>query len=40
MPQRNALPGLVFIVLFALGLLIAYPSGNAGDYATASRSRS
>ncbi len=32
MPQRNALPGLVFIVLFALGLLIAYPSGAAGDY--------
>ncbi len=34
MPQRNALPGLVFIILFALGLLIAYPSANAGDYAT------
>ena len=32
MPQRNALPGLVFIILFALGLLIAYPSGAAGDY--------
>jgi hypothetical protein len=31
MPQRNALPGLVFIVLFGLGLLIAYPSGAAGD---------
>jgi regulator of protease activity HflC (stomatin/prohibitin superfamily) len=31
MPQRNALPGLVFIILFALGLLIAYPSGAAGD---------
>ena len=34
MPQRNALPGLVFIILFALGLFIAYPSANAGDYAT------
>ena len=34
MPQRNALPGLVFIVLFAIGLLVAYPSGSAGDYAT------
>ncbi len=34
MPQRNALPGLVFIVLFAIGLAIAYPSGSAGDYAT------
>ncbi len=32
MPQRNALPGLVFIILFGLGLLIAYPSGNAGGY--------
>ena len=31
MPQRNALPGLVFIILFALGLLIAYLSGAAGD---------
>jgi regulator of protease activity HflC (stomatin/prohibitin superfamily) len=34
MPQRNALPGLIFIVLFGLGLLIAYPAGNAGDYVT------
>ncbi len=34
MPQRNALPGLVFIILFALGLLAAYPSATAGDYAT------
>ena len=34
MPQRNALPGLVFIILFGLGLVIAYPSANAGDYAT------
>jgi regulator of protease activity HflC (stomatin/prohibitin superfamily) len=34
MPQRNALPGLVFIMLFALGLLAAYPSANAGNYAT------
>jgi regulator of protease activity HflC (stomatin/prohibitin superfamily) len=28
MPQRNALPGLVFIVIFAAGLLIAYSSLN------------
>ena len=35
MPQRNALPGLVFIVLFALGLVIAYPSGAAGYYGVA-----
>jgi regulator of protease activity HflC (stomatin/prohibitin superfamily) len=34
MPQRNAFPGLVFIILFALGLLIAYPSANAGHWAT------
>jgi len=32
MPQPNALPALVFIVLFALGLLIAYPSAAAGDF--------
>ena len=32
MPQRNALPGLVFIILFALGLFIASPSAYAGDY--------
>ena len=31
MPQRNALPGLVFVVLFGLGLLAALPSGNAGN---------
>ncbi len=35
MPQRNALPGLIFIVLFALGLLIAYTSGAAGEIPTA-----
>ena len=35
MPQRNAFPGLVFIVLFGLGLLIAYPSGAAGNYGVA-----
>ena len=34
MPQRNALPGLVFIILFGLGLLIAYSSANAADWAT------
>ncbi len=32
MPQRNAFPGLIFVVLFGLGLLVAYPAGNAGDY--------
>src|SRR5271165_6346140 len=32
MSQRNALPGLIFIVLFALGLALAAPSANAGDY--------
>ena len=32
MPQRNALPGLIFVILFGLGLLLAYPVGNAGDY--------
>ena len=35
MPQRNAFPGLIFIVLFALGLLIAYTSGAAGEIPTA-----
>ena len=34
MPQRNALPGLVFIVPFGLGLLFAYLAGNAGSYLT------
>jgi regulator of protease activity HflC (stomatin/prohibitin superfamily) len=33
MPQRNALPALIFIVLFVLGLALAAPSANAGDYA-------
>jgi regulator of protease activity HflC (stomatin/prohibitin superfamily) len=33
MPQRNALPGLVFIVLFAIGLFIAYLSANPSDWA-------
>jgi regulator of protease activity HflC (stomatin/prohibitin superfamily) len=28
MPQRNALPGLVFVVVFAAGLLLAYSSFN------------
>lgn len=32
MPQQNGLPGLAFVVLFGLGLLIALPSANAGDY--------
>jgi len=32
MPQRNALPALVFILLFALALLIAYPSAAAADF--------
>ena len=34
MPQQNALPGLVFFILFALGALAAVPSANAGDYVT------
>ncbi len=32
MPQRNTLPGLIFIVIFAVGLAFAYPSANAGEY--------
>jgi len=32
MPQRNALPGLVFVILFAVGLAIAYPSVALGSY--------
>ncbi len=32
MPQSNTLPGLVFAILFGLGLLAAYPAGIAGDY--------
>ena len=40
MPQQNALPGLVFVVLFLLGLLIAAPSGNAGIGAQAPRLQS
>ena len=32
MPQRNTLPGLIFILIFAAGLALAYPSANAGDY--------
>jgi len=32
MPQQNALPGLVFILLFGFGLLLAYPSAAAGDF--------
>jgi regulator of protease activity HflC (stomatin/prohibitin superfamily) len=35
MPQRNAFPGLIFIILFGLGLLMAYPSASAGDYGAA-----
>jgi hypothetical protein len=34
MPQQNALPGLVFLILFALAVLAAAPSGNGGDFAT------
>jgi regulator of protease activity HflC (stomatin/prohibitin superfamily) len=32
MPQRNTLPGLIFILIFAAGLALAYPSANAGDF--------
>jgi regulator of protease activity HflC (stomatin/prohibitin superfamily) len=35
MPQGNALPGLIFMLLFALALLIGYASWSVGDYATA-----
>src|SRR5271167_3533639 len=28
MPQRNALPGLIFVIIFAAGLLVAYSSLN------------
>jgi regulator of protease activity HflC (stomatin/prohibitin superfamily) len=35
MPQRNAFPGLIFIILFGLGLLIAYASASAGGYSAA-----
>jgi hypothetical protein len=28
MPQRNALPGLIFVIIFAAGLLVAYSSFN------------
>jgi regulator of protease activity HflC (stomatin/prohibitin superfamily) len=35
MPQRNAFPGLIFIILFGLGLLIAYASASAGGYGAA-----
>ena len=33
MPQQNTLPGLIFIILFGLGLALAYPSLSAGGYA-------
>jgi len=32
MPQRNALPGLVFVVIFALGLLWAYSTFNPESF--------
>ncbi len=35
MPQRNTLPGLIFILIFAAALAIAYPSANAGEYVSA-----
>ncbi len=34
MPQQNTLPGLIFIILFVLGLALAYPSWSAGGYVT------
>jgi regulator of protease activity HflC (stomatin/prohibitin superfamily) len=34
MPQTNTLPGLIFIILFALGLALAYSSWSAGGYLT------
>ena len=32
MPHQNTLPGLIFIILFGLGLAVAYPSWSAGGY--------
>jgi regulator of protease activity HflC (stomatin/prohibitin superfamily) len=32
MPQRNALPGLIFIVIFVVGLLVAYSAFNPESY--------
>jgi regulator of protease activity HflC (stomatin/prohibitin superfamily) len=34
MQQQNTLPGLIFIILFGLGLAVAYPSWSAGGYVT------
>ena len=34
MPQQSTLPGLIFIILFGLGLAVAYPSWSAGGYVT------
>ncbi len=34
MPQQNTLPGLIFIILFALGLALAYSSWSAGGFVT------
>ena len=34
MPQKNTLPGLIFIVLFGLGLAVAYASWTAGGLVT------
>ena len=34
MPQQNTLPGLIFIVLFGLGLAVGYPSWSAGGLVT------
>ena len=34
MPQTNTLPGLIFIILLALGLALAYLSWSAGGYLT------
>ena len=37
MPQRNALPGLIFVIIFAAGLLFAYSIFNPESLAEASR---
>ena len=34
MPQQSTLPGLIFIILFGLGLAVAYLSWSAGGYVT------
>jgi regulator of protease activity HflC (stomatin/prohibitin superfamily) len=32
MPQRSTFPSLIFILIFAVGVILAYPSANAASY--------